>query len=123
MKQKKNQLVNNVDNYLFSSSYEPQEDVNYESGRNDTETENIEVDEPVIPRIQSVQSRYKQDTIVDSSDPLFTGEYLETTPKRKSSNKRHAAGQLIEEGECVCFFFCVFLFVNSFSFKFKLKLN
>lgn len=63
--------------------------MNYESGRNDNDAENIEVDEPV-QRIHSVGTRVKPETYGDP-DPLYTGEYLEeTAPKRKSPNKKQA---------------------------------
>lgn len=51
--------------------------------------ENIEVDEPInVQRIQSVGTRVKHETIDETSDPLYTADYLETTPRRKSPTKR-----------------------------------
>lgn len=84
-----------------SSSYEHQEDVNYESGRNDNELENIEVDEPIVQRVQSVGLRVKQESVDDASDPLYGADYLETTPRRKSPTKRQTAVQSLD-GKLKC---------------------
>lgn len=85
-----------------SSSYEYQEEVSYETTQNenendndnDNEMENIEVDEPVIQRIVSVpRSRIKHEMHEDNVDPLYTGDYIEPAPKRKSPAKRQSALQ------------------------------
>lgn len=60
---------------------------------NDTELENIEVDEPVIQRMQSEGSRFKQEICEETTDPLCTEDYLETTPRRKSPTKRQSTTQ------------------------------
>lgn len=70
--------------------------MNYESGRNDNEIENIEVDEPIVQRIQSVGTRVKHESGDDPSDPLYSTEYLETIPKRKSPTKRQSTVQPLD---------------------------
>lgn len=86
--------------YINSSSYEQQEDVNYESGRNDNELDNIEVDEPVVQRIHSVGIRIKHESVYES-DPLESADYLKTTPRRKSPTKRQSVAQSVD-GELKC---------------------
>lgn len=68
--------------------------MNYESGRNDNEFDHIVVDEPNVQRIHSVGTRVKHESVDETSDPLYSGEYLEITPKRKSPTKRQAAVKL-----------------------------
>lgn len=78
--------------------------MSYET-RDDTEIENIEVDEPVIQRIVSVpRARIKHEASEDSTDPLYTGEYLDEeptpapapAPKRKSPTKRQSTVQTLD---------------------------
>lgn len=66
--------------------------MNYESGRNDNEIENIEVDEPIVQRIHSVGTRVKHESV---DDPLYTTDYLEA-PKRKSPTKRQSTVQPLD---------------------------
>lgn len=69
-----------------SSSCEQQEtEISYETARNDTEMENIEVDEPII---QKVRHAYVKQETNDMPDPLYTGDYLDASPKRKSPTKK-----------------------------------
>lgn len=70
--------------------------MNYESGRNDNDVDNIEVDEPIVQRIQSVGTRVKHESIDDTSDPLYTTDYIETVPKRKSPTKRQSTAQPLD---------------------------
>lgn len=86
-------IINKFTCILFnSSSYEQQEEVAYETLQNDNEMDHIEVVEPVVQRIQSVGTRFKQENYDDSSDPLYTGNYLDQ-PKRKSPTKRQSTAQ------------------------------
>lgn len=76
-----------------SSSYEHQEEVSYEKTSNDTEMENIEVDEPVVRRVVAVsRARVKHEVIEESTEQYYPGEYLDpvpvSTPKRKSPTKK-----------------------------------
>lgn len=72
----------------------------YETTRNDIEIENIEVDEPTIVSVQSERARFKQ----EMEDPLYTDDYLETTPRRKSPTKRQSATQSLNSKLTVGFF-------------------
>lgn len=65
----------------------------YETVRNDIEIENIEVDEPVIQvvQIQSRSQRFKQEEADDANDPLYSNDYDEITPRRKSPTKRQSS--------------------------------
>lgn len=80
---------------VYSSSCDPQEEVVYESTRDDHEMDNIEVDEPIMQRIQNEHTRVKQEHAEDSIDPLYTEDYLETTQRRKSPTKKQST-----HGEC-----------------------
>lgn len=94
-----------------SSSYEQQEEVQYESGRNDNEMENIEVDEPVAVQRHAYQvgRRIKNEAV--DTDPLYvTSDYVVATPTRKSLTKRQSLAQ--SNGK----FFCL-----SFSIEFRLN--
>lgn len=58
--------------------------------------ENIEVDEPII---QKVRGGYvKQEITDDASDPLYTEDYLDASPKRKSPTKKQS---IIQNGESI----------------------
>lgn len=84
---------------INSSSCEQQEtEVAYETERNDTEVENIEVDEPVIQKVRG--SYVKQEIHDDASDPLYTEDYLDASPKRKSPTKKQST---IQNGELAYF--------------------
>lgn len=94
-----NQLKNIFYFYNNSSSCEQQEtEVAYETERNDHEMENIEVDEPIIQKVRAVGSYVKQEMADDVSDPLYTEDYLDASPKRKSPNKKQST---IHNGEQV----------------------
>lgn len=56
--------------------------------------ENIEVDEPVIQKVRGSMSSYvKQEMNDDASDPLYTEDYLDPSPKRKSPTKKQSTIQ------------------------------
>lgn len=67
----------------------------YETVKNDHEMENIEVDEPIIQK-RAVGSYVKQEMTDDASDPLYTEDYLDASPKRKSPTKKQST---IQNGE------------------------
>lgn len=83
-----------------SSSCEQQEsEVAYGTVRNDHEMENIEVDEPIIQKVRSTGASYvKQEMADDASDPLYTEDYLDASPKRKSPTKKQST---IQNGEFI----------------------
>lgn len=58
--------------------------------------ENIEVDEPIIQKVRTMGSYVKQEMTDDSADPLYTEDYLDASPKRKSPTKRQST---IQNGE------------------------
>lgn len=90
-------------NFPHSSSYEQQEEVQYdESGQNDAELENIEVDEPeTVQKIHSVGRRIKQESVEDHGPIYIAGDYVETTPSRKTLTKRQSKTQ--SNGESAIF--------------------
>lgn len=82
-----------------SSSYEQQEtEAAYETVRNDNEMENIEVDEPLIQRSHTVRTFVKQEMADDAQDPLYTEDYLDESPKRKSPTKKQST---LQSGELI----------------------
>lgn len=59
--------------------------------------ENIEVDEPIIQKVRGHMGSYvKQELTDDAPDPLYTEDYLDASPKRKSPTKKQS---LIQTGE------------------------
>lgn len=77
-----------------SSSCEQQDtEIAYETVRNDNDTDNIEVDEPVMQKIRADGAKVKQEMADDASDPLYTEDYLDASPKRKSPTKKQFAIQ------------------------------
>lgn len=77
---------------IDSSSCEQQEtEVAYEEERNDNELENIEVDEPIIQKVRGSMGSYVKQEM--NEDPLYTEDYLDASPKRKSPTKKHSTMQ------------------------------
>lgn len=60
---------------------------------NDGEMENIDVDEPIIQKVRTVRTYVKQEMADDPFDPLYTEDYLDASPKRKSPTKKQPSSQ------------------------------
>lgn len=51
------------------------------------------MDEPIVQKARTVSAFVKQEMGDDPMDPLYTEDYLDTSPKRKSLTKKPSSSQ------------------------------